>query len=224
LNGGSLTPAAGNTILESDPNGSVTLTWTHPRDPREFAIYTLPGKKIPIVDPFIEIVRVRDVTQGTVVTGVVADPVILYGGADLVPTGPSGPHIVHSGCLANCKGEIVRVGDPDKVPSFIFKTASPFTYAVKIFDNLGNFVNESQGAVDAAKWQTMPRKGDSVAVVLSVLPVAKDGALIGSGVYILRATINTQATKSKNSSGEETLVQAGTKALLNRFGYVRSRP
>jgi hypothetical protein len=224
LNGGSLTPAAGNAILESDPNGSVTLTWTHPRDPREFAVYTLPGKKIPVVDPFIEVVRVRDVTQGAVITGVVADPVILYGGADLVPTGPAGPHIVHSGCLANCTAETVRIGDPDKLPSFIFKTASPFTYDVKIFDNLGNFVNQSGGAVDAAKWQTMPRKGDSVAVVLSVLPVAKDGALIGSGVYILRATINTQASKSKNSSGEETMVPAGTKALLNRFGYVRSRP
>jgi hypothetical protein len=224
LNGGSTAPAAGNAILESDPNGAVTLTWTHPRDPREFAVYTLPGKRIPMVDPFIDVERVRDVTRGVVLSGVVADPVILYGGADLIRTGPDAPRVVHSGCLANCTGEAVRLGDPDKLPSFIFKTASPFTYDVKIFDNLGNFVNGSKGEVDAAKWQAMPRKGDSVAVVLSVLPVARNGALIGSGAYILRATINSQPSKSRNADGEETLVPADQRAFLNRFGYVRSRP
>ncbi|MDB5051859.1 MAG: von Willebrand factor type domain [Fibrobacteres bacterium] len=222
LNGGSVTPTAHNGTLESDASGKVILSWVHPRDPREFANYELPGQRIPVIPPFIEVERVRDVTRGEVIDGAIQDPVVVYGGANLVRTSPDSAHVTYGGCLSNCTTESIRLGDPGKIPSFVFKTASPFSYAVKIYDNLGNFVNESNGSVDAAKWLTMPRKGDSVAVVMSVLPVARNGAMVGSGVYILRAIINAQAGASHNGLGNETLVPAGSRIILNRFGYLRS--
>ena len=223
VNGSAEAPVAGNGTLEGDANGKLILTWMHPRDPREFAVFELPGKRIPVVPPFIDVERVRDVTHGEVIDAPVADPVVIYGGANLVRTNPDAPQVTHGACLANCGGQSIRLGDPAKIPSFVFKTASPFTYSVKVFDNLGNFVNSAEGAVDAAKWQTMPRKGDSVAVVMSLVPVAKNGAMIGSGVYIMRATINSQASGSKDQAGNQTLIPASSRMFLNRFGYVRSR-
>ena len=69
----------------------------------------------------------------------------------------------------------------------------------------------------------LPRQGDSVAVAMAFLPVAGNGYRIGSGVYILRATISTPAATVPGPQGGETKVLAGERVLLNRFGYLRSR-
>jgi hypothetical protein len=215
-------PAAGNNKLESDANGKVILNWVHPRDPREFATYTLPGRKVPTIQPFITVERVVDVTKGSVINKPITDPVVIFGGATLVHVTGDSSKVTHGGCLSNCTGDAVAFADPQKNPSFVFKTASPFTYEVKVYDNLGNFVNTSKGAIDAAKWQTMPKSGDSVTVVMSILPVASNGALIGSGVYILSASILTQATTTHDSKGNEVKVSANSHSIVNRFGYLRA--
>ena len=221
VSSGAAVPVPGDKILQAAAEGKIVLNWTHPRDPREFASFTLPGKKVPILPPIIEVVRVRDVAGGAVVNHMVPDPIVVFGGAVLAPGGLGG--MTHGDCLANCLGDLPVLADPAKNPSFIFKTVSPFAYAVSVYDNLGHFVNKGEGAVDAAKWQVQPRQGDSVAVVMSFLPVAGNGIRIASGVYILRITIRSSAATTRNAKGEEIKVLAGARVLVNRFGYLHSR-
>jgi hypothetical protein len=223
LNGSATSITENNGTLEGDAIGKVILSWVHPRDPRQAATYALPGARIPVIPPFIEVERVRDVTRGEASGGTIQDPVVIYGGAGLDYSKPDSLRLTYGGCLSNCAGEAIRLGDPAQIPGFVFKTASPFSYTVKLFDHLGNFVNEAQGAVDAAKWQAMPRQGDSVAVVMSVLPVAKNGAKVGSGVYLLRAVINSQPSSTHDAKGNLKTVAGDSRSFLNRFGYIRGR-
>ncbi|HKP98262.1 MAG TPA: vWA domain-containing protein [Fibrobacteria bacterium] len=222
LNGGSTAPVENNGTLESDANGKVILKWVHPRDAREFATYVLPGRRVPVIESFIEVERVRDVTRGPGVDGYVKDPVVIYGDAKIDRTDPDAPRITYGGCLANCSGDAIRAGDPANVPSFVFKTASPFSYSLKLYDNLGAFLNESEGTIDAAKWQSLPRQKDSVAVVLGVVPVAKNGAKLGIGVYFMRAIITSHPAMSKDAQGNEIMVPGHSRTFFNRFGYLRS--
>lgn len=223
LNGNATGPAAGNGTLESTPNGKVILNWVHPRDPREFATYELPGTKVPTVTPFIQVERVHDVAKGSDIDKPIADPVVIFGGATLTRAAGDSAGITHGGCIYNCTGDAALFAERGNNPGFIFKTASPFSYVVKIYDHLGNFVNTSAGTVDAVKWQAMPKKGDSVAVIMNILPVARNGNLIGTGVYILRATINSQAADSRDAQGKEIKVAADSKSFVNRFGYLREK-
>jgi hypothetical protein len=218
---GSAAATSGDGILQAANEGTVTLGWAHPRDAREFATYTLTGRKIHRIPAILEIVRVTDVARGTGFPRAVPDPIVLFGGAALIPGGPGVNGITHGECLANCAGDLPVAGDPSKNPSFVFKTASPFGYEVSVFDNLGHFVNASKGAVDENKWLAQPRQGDSVAVAMSFLPVARNGCRIGSGVYILRVTLNSHASKFRNEQGDIVSVMPGTRMILNRFGYLR---
>ncbi len=220
---GPAAPIPGDDVLQAAPEGGITLDWIHPRDPREFASFTLPGRKIPVITPILEIVRVHDVAGGVVFNRAIPDPIVIFGAAHLVPGSAGVNGITHGDCLANCVGDLPVVGDPAKNPSFIFKTASPFGYEVSIFDNVGHFVNKTKGEVDAAKWQAQPKQGDSVAVAMSFVPVARNGTRIASGVYILRVTIATRAVATRNAKGEPVSVLAGSRSFVNRFGYLRSR-
>jgi hypothetical protein len=221
VHGSTALPIPNNGMLESDANGKLVLTWVHPRDPREFASYTLPGKKIPTIAPFISIERVNNVAKGENINLPITNPVVIFGGVTMVKVNPDSSSVAHGACISNCTGNAVGFADPGKNPSFVFKTASPFTYDVSIYDHLGNFVNSAKDGVDATKWQTMPKKGDSVTVVMSILPVASNGAAIGTGVYILKGTIKSQATSTKDSQGNEKKVTADSRLILNRFGYLR---
>ncbi len=226
VNGSSMAPVSGNAVLESDANGKLTLNWVHPRDAREFASYTLPGTIIPppkvdTVKGFVDFERVNSVSKGVILSGTITNPVVIFGGAKLLRANRDSATVTHGDCLSNCVGNAVALADPNKTPSFIFKTASPFSYDLMIYDHFGNFVNKSKGSVSAAQWQMLPKRGDSVAVVMSILPVASNGALIATGVYVLKATIKTQATSTKDSSGVERRTPAGNRMLINRFGYSR---
>jgi hypothetical protein len=51
FNGQSAHPAPGNGTLEAAPGGRIVLSWVYPRDPRDFATYTLPGSAMPVTRP-----------------------------------------------------------------------------------------------------------------------------------------------------------------------------
>lgn len=215
-------PIPGNGVLESDANGAITLDWVHPRDSREFATYTLPGKKVPLIPPFIVIERFKDVPKGSHVDVAVANPIVIRGVVGVERSGSDLVKVNLGGCLVNCGAAIERVSDPEKVPSFLLKTASPFRYTILIYDNLGNFVNSDTGSVSKTAWDALPKQGDSVAVIISYVPVAKKGQQVGTGVYIMRATITTTAGETKDSNGNQVKVAAATRMILDRFGYLRS--
>lgn len=220
FNGSAASPAPQNGTLEASPNGQAVLTWSHPRDARETATCLLGARKIPTLAGFISVERVLDVSRGTEVTGPIANPVVIRGGAAITRIGADSAIITSRGCLYNCLDASLRASDPVKTPSFIFKTAAPFSFTMHVYDNLGHFILRSKGSVNAADWRTMPRIGDSVAVVMSIIPMASNGQPVATGVYLLAATITTTDLE-RNDSPAPARVSASTRSFINKFGYLR---
>lgn len=221
VNGSVAAPAPGNGALESAPNGSITLTWTHPRDARETASLTLPGRRIPVTAGFIDMVRLTDVPKGNVATlpVVIADPVVIRGGATFTKDGTTAT-LAHKGSLHNPHGLADAALDPNQVPTFVVKTASSFAYEITIFDHFGHFLNGMKGAVDSLQWERMRGNADSLAVALSILPVTRDGQRFGTGAYILKAVLTTRES-ARLDPGKPAVVTTVARQMLNKFGYAR---
>lgn len=221
FNGSTPSPAANNGSLEGSANGLAVLTWSHPRDARETASFYLGARKIPILAGFISVERVMDVPRGVEISGPIADPVVIRGGAAITRIGRDSAVITSRGCLYNCVDASLRASDPVKTPSFIFKTAAPFSFTLHVYDNLGHFILRSKGTVKAADWMTMPRIGDSVAVVMSIIPMASNGQPVATGAYVLAATI-TAMDLERNDPAAPSRVSATTRTFVNKFGYLRT--
>jgi hypothetical protein len=218
VNGGANLPALGNQILESSPNGYITLTWVHPRDAREFASFTVPGQRIPSNPGFVDVVRVTDVPNGTTLTRAPADLIVLRGGVTVTQTGTTGVMTTRGFLQPTQLTETML--NPNNTPTFVFTTASPFKYQVSIFDHMGQFLNSQEGAVDSLRWEQMRNNEDSMAVAMSILPFAKDGQQFGTGVYILKAMVTTMES-TRSDAGSPLHVAPVSRAIVNRFGYKR---
>ena len=218
FNGGAITAAKGDNTLQAAPNGQVILTWRHPRDERESAVFILPGRKIPTTPGFIDMVRVTDVPKGVALTTPVTTPVVIRGVTNLVRSGDQAI-LTTKGFLTD---PVMDEGllNPNQVPTFIVKTASHFSYKVSIYDHLGQFMNSQEGKVDSTKWSNMRANADSMAVAISILPVAKSGQQFGTGVYIMRATLTTMETVRTDPNAPKHVTPT-TKMMINRFGYTR---
>ncbi len=205
FNGQSQSPA-NNGTLEADANGTVILSWTHPRDSREFAVDTVQGYKIPVLNGVVEITRKLPVSGGSPPLGPITSPVVVL-------TGP--------GCLYNCNGPAELAARDSLIPAFQLTTRSPFNFSVYIYDHLGQYVNKAVGGVDSAQWEAarLATGTDSVVSELKILPVSHDGRAFGTGVYILKATIQT-LTLNRINAGVETRVFSAKRRFINRFGYV----
>jgi hypothetical protein len=219
FNGAAANPGKNNSILEAGPNGEVVLTWTHPRDARETATFTLAGKKIPVEPGFIDIVRVKDVPKGVEINIPITDPIVIRGGVTLGGTGDNAT-LTHKGVLYNPHNIPESQLNPNNLPTFVFKTASAFEYQVSIFDHLGQFLCSQKGAVDSTKWEQMRGGADSLAVAMSILPVSESGQPFATGVYIMKATLTTKAV-TRQDPGKPLIVKPTTKMAINRFGYRR---
>jgi hypothetical protein len=221
VNGSAANPAKGDNTLEAapGPGGSITLTWKHPRDPRETATFRLPGKSVAVAPGFIDVERATDAPHGVPLPPAILDPVVIRGGVTLVRNG-SQAVLTHKGALSNPHNLGDDVLDPNHTPTFVFKTAAPFAYKISIYDHLGQFLNSWQGAVDSAKWEQMRGHADSLACAFSILPVSKNGQRFGTGVYILHATLTTREATHQDP-GRPVRVTPSTLVFTNRFGYVR---
>jgi hypothetical protein len=164
-------------------------------------------------------VRVNEAPHGVPMPGVITDPIVIRGGVTLTGTG-AGSVLKHKGDLSNPHKLGDDVLDPNRTPTFVFKTAAPFSYAVTIYDHLGQFLNSKTGAVDSAAWERMRGNADSLACSFSVLPISKSGQRFGTGVYIMRATLTTRATV-RQDQGKPARVTPATLVFTNRFGYLR---
>lgn len=219
FNGNVAAPGKGNNILEAAPNGDVVLTWTHPRDARETATFVLAGKKVPIEPGFIDMVRVKDVPKGVVIDKPITNPIVIRGGVTLGLSGDNAT-LVHKGVLYNPHNITEAQLNPNNTPTFVFKTASAFKYEVSIFDHLGQWLCSQRGEVDSTKWEQMRGGDDSLAVAMSILPVAEGGQPFATGVYIMKATLTTKAV-NRMDPGRPLIVKPATKIAVNRFGYRR---
>lgn len=216
----SRSPVSGNAVLDASPNGSITLSWTHPRDARERAVLTLPGIMEVVTPGTISIRRAVDVAAGAPLPVPVADPVVLRGGAALGGA-PEDPTLTHKGVLHNPHGLPDEFLLPGRVPTFLLTTAAPFAYQVVVFDNLGRFLTRTEGRVDSLAWERLRGEADSLTVALSILPVAANGQQFATGAYILKATLSALGTR-RSGPGTPTRVTPVVGAFHDMFGYRRN--
>jgi hypothetical protein len=215
FNGKDASPTDGNGTLEVGNSGNVTLSWSHPRDPREFVSYILLGKVVPVLVAKIDIVGPKEPVQGVDIKNPPkgADPIVILD--------------KNGKCTgANCDGGVPDIVlDKDvrpNLPRWDAIVRSPVRITMKIFDNLGQFVNESKQELTADQWDALPKEGDSARVSIHFLPIAKEGQPLGTGAYLMKMDIQGIGGKlQRNSSGEVVEMRAVRQEYFKRFGYVR---
>jgi hypothetical protein len=204
-------PGLNNNVMEVDGKGDMTFTWTHPRDERESVTYILPGRVVPILNGDVTL-KIKD----PVTTGTTFDPGTLIGKDPVVVTDGKDK------CIVNCSGtEVFHTSNG--LPTWTLTVKSPIKYSIRLFDNLGQFVSTSEGEMDAAAWAAISKTGDSAVVNLKIMPISSEGQQLGTGAYLMMATITALGDQvTKGSTGESIIVKNAKRDYLKRFGYVRN--
>ncbi len=234
-------PTRMNGILESisKTSGQLVLNWFHPRDPREFASYTLPGRNVTVIKPdslithigtiiippmkviqpfgWIEIVK--PFTLGTNQNNVNIKSGLIIGGLNWDRQTQDSIKITNSVCLKNCGVTI----NPHNTISFLFKIPpAPFSYSVTIFDHLGQFVFSEKGRIESDAIKKIKLEGDTAGVIFQVPPVANSGQLFGTGVYIVKINLQTDGkVLFKNKAGVDVLLSASRVNKVWKAGFIR---
>jgi len=205
FNGASPSPTPGNGTLESNASGKVVFRWSHPRDPKDSAHLELGS-----VPAALGLKRLTDVVKGVPIPPnfpANANPAVLRDGSSL------GACISASNCQS-AADNITRGLNPDRVPNFELRTDAPFRFTVYLYDNLGRFVNQATDSVSSAKWQKLHKDpSGSATIVLSLAPVAKSGQQLGTGVYLMQATVTTASPSGSGGVSQ--------KFKPVQFGYIR---
>lgn len=199
LNGSATTFVSNNQALESEAGGRILFQWVHPRDPRDTAydlVGGIPGAAT--LDRMIGVAKGNNFSTGGISTPVVIRSSVGYtivtGDMTQISKNADSNGTNRSSCVFNCTNDAAWNATVPilNAPSFVIRTDAPFSFSLSIFDNLGRFVNKASGTVDATKWLTLKPDGTgAIPVVLSLVPVSKNGQLMASGVYILKASITT---------------------------------
>lgn len=212
FNGNDGSPTPNNGIVEVGNSQNVTLAWSHPRDPRETTSYILLGKRVPVVVAKVDIVGPTEPVRGVSFQ----DPP--KGGDPVVILDKNGK------CQTNCSGtEIIVIKNKANIPSWTATIRSPVRLTMRIFDNLGQFVNESTQEFTAAQWDALPKDGDSASVSIHYLPIAKSGQSLGTGAYLMKMEVVGIGSKvQRNAAGELVEVKATRQEYFKRFGYLRN--
>ena len=203
-------PTKGNGILEVGDNQNVTLSWSHPRDPRESDTYILLGKKVPELKATVDIVGPKEPVRGVEIKDPPkGDPIVI-----LDKTGK---------CVTNCDGKQgIVIANKENIPSWSAIIRSPVSIKLRIFDNLGQFVNESRQEFSDAQWDKLPKDGDSAFVSIHYLPLSKSGQNLATGAYLMKMEVTGAGGGLRtNSSGETVVMKASRHEYFKRFGYIR---
>ncbi len=106
----------------------------------------------------------------------------------------------------------------DGLVVFAFKLSHPATLALTVFDNLGQFVNKTEIVIskDDLRSGKLARDPATRAYLLRFAwyPIARDGNLISTGVYILRSKFRYGMDPRDN-------VAPGSQIKVARFGFLR---
>lgn len=121
-------------------------------------------------------------------------------------------------CLA-CPPEARDVVlQPGRFPEWTAVSRDPFRYVVQIYDHIGQFVTSQTGKVTREMLELAP--GDTAGYrVLRFrwIPSTREGRVIGTGAYILRAKVMSDPPTVPGVKFEPTEA-----ALLTTFGFLRS--
>lgn len=219
LNGRSDTPRAGNGTLESSQEGSVTLVWTHPRDPRETVTYTLPGKIIPVVPPVGELQPPKKPARGpeNIIDLPFDAPKVILSEAPKEDGQAIGP------CISGCDFITTTGVQPGQMPTWTMPVNAPFDFEFSVFDNLGQYISRGEGSFTLEQYERVRRNTDTAKVALSFVPVTHNGRHLGTGAYIMRLSVRTKGELvTRNAAGDEIRVKSVPVNQTRRFGYVRA--
>jgi hypothetical protein len=102
---------------------------------------------------------------------------------------------------------------------FTFKLSHPAKLKLMVYDNLGQFVNQSEVEITRNDLQSGKLARDPVTraynLRLGWFPVSRDGNRISTGAYILRASF-------EYGLDPRDYVEKGSKVKVTKFGFVRN--
>jgi hypothetical protein len=218
FNGSSESPTKNNGTLESNRAGWVTLTWSHPRDPRETVTYMLPGKIIPVVDPIGELQQPKAPVSGPdeLKTLPAELPKIV------ISRGPQKEGDPIGTCVSGCETVKNTGVTPEQMPTWTIPVNAPFDYRYWVFDNLGQYITRGEGSLSQGDFDKIRANSDTAKAAFSVYPVSDNGRHIGTGAYIMHLEVTTRGELiSRNAAGDEVRVRSTKLGQTRRFGYVR---
>ncbi len=134
-----------------------------------------------------------------------ADPIAVVGGTPEAPI-----------CMACPPGGEPIALSPTGLPEWTVTSREPFLYEFSLFDNLGGFVLAQTGEVTEGMLATGPvadAEGSRL-VRFRWIPVARNGRLIGTGAYVLKARVYSKADPASGRPATES-------SFFKTLGYVR---
>jgi hypothetical protein len=124
----------------------------------------------------------------------------------------------------NCRpGTENRFTSGGVLPEWVIKTKYGFHYSFTIFDHLGNFVSKTSGQITEAMVARALQDGEGYrSLRFRWIPVAANGAMVGTGAYILKGVVlNHDKEPQVGSQGEEQILRKSSAAVFATFGYLR---
>ena len=124
----------------------------------------------------------------------------------------------------NCKpGTENRFTTGGVLPEWVIKTRYGFHYAFTIFDHLGNFVSKTSGQITEAMVAKAIQDAEGFrSLRFRWIPVAANGASVGTGAYILKGVVlNHDAESQLGSQGEDQILTKSSTEVFATFGYLR---
>ena len=108
-------------------------------------------------------------------------------------------------------------------PDWILKSKYAFQYAFTVYDHMGQYVNKTQGKVDAAMMAKIGQDKDGFrAIRFRWIPIAHNGEAVGTGAYILKGVIQNQENEAQvGAQGEAQIMKRSQTAVFATFGYLR---
>jgi fibro-slime domain-containing protein len=142
--------------------------------------------------------------------------------APFAVVGETGANEVCLNCASGTENVFTRKG---VVPQWVIKSKYAFHYTFFVYDHLGNYINNTEGQVTEAMIAKLPPGTDGYrSLVFRWVPVAHNGAAVGTGAYILKGSVVNHLNEQQvGTQGEPQLVVKSQAVVFATFGYLRPR-
>ncbi len=111
------------------------------------------------------------------------------------------------------------------IPQWVIKSRYAFHYTFFVYDHIGNFINKTEGQVTEGMIAKIPQDASGYrSLFFRWLPIAHNGAYVGTGAYILKGVVVNHLNESqRGSQGEAQVVKESQTAVFATFGYLRPK-
>lgn len=174
-------PSRGDGRIQHYPGDSLLVTWKNPANPLDRVTrgYALPGR-----GPTLGVLVHNDFSRARGTDRAAASEWLLVGA-------PSLRIAAHAGAPSRA---VAGLGDPVDSLGYVgvsVVASRSFRADIRVYDNLGQFVNKLSFAVPPAEFSKLPLGPDGQSRRLTVLwdNRSEDGRLAGTGSYVLKSVL-----------------------------------